>query len=837
MKFIFYSFLALFSIQSIAQKDRSHTEIGDDDTLRDNTPVFVAILDEPDASQGDGNISGLLQSSRDVFAYGAGFNLSASRFRIRGYQVDKTSIFINGVPVSDATNGSNIWHRWGGLNDITRNSETKNGLIANPYHFGGIGGYSNINAKASAIRKGHRISYANANRDFHHRLMYTYGTGMMANGWAFAVSVSGRYAYEGFVEGTYYKAFSYFASAEKKINEHQRISFSVLGAPREIARSNASVEEVYNLSGDVYHNSSWGWQTMPDGTAIKRSANIARENLPFFILSHENKINEKTKWVNSALFSIGKTSKECLNWYDAKDPRPDYYRYLPSYYESINDEANAKIWRDRWTSNNQDYTQINWNQLYQTNNSNLYTQQDANGVAGNSVNENQWDNKISLSLSSTLNKSIRNLDLTAGLYYQFQRDHHYKTISDLLGGDFWVDVSQNPEQTSGDSLPAQNNLATPNHIIKAGNVFGYNYFIYNHELTGFAQAQFKSKHIDFYTAVELSDRIFYRDGVFQNERFPNDSKGKSTVNNFFNYAVKGGVVLKVTGRQLFTLNGAFMTEAPTSSNAYISPETRNHTASDLQNEDIYTWDVNYIICYPKLKMRATFYQTERKNAILSRSFYNESYRSNVNYLMQGVNYRHQGVEFGIDANVVGGLNLNGLFAWSQHLYNSRPTANAYIDNSTEKIKSDELIYLKNYCIGGMPQSAFSLGLKYAGKHCWFLGANFNYFMDVYLDPNPDRRTANAVTGFLTSDPQWNKTIDQTKLKNGYNLTFYSGKSFRINEKHISLYVSITNLTNNRLFVTGGYEQLRFDPTNINKFPPKVVYMYGLNYFIMATFSF
>ena len=59
------------SCASFAQEDT--TKIGSiEDTLNDNTPVFVSSLDD-DVSSG-GNVSGLLQSSRDVFAATAGFN-------------------------------------------------------------------------------------------------------------------------------------------------------------------------------------------------------------------------------------------------------------------------------------------------------------------------------------------------------------------------------------------------------------------------------------------------------------------------------------------------------------------------------------------------------------------------------------------------------------------------------------------------------------------------------------------------------------------------------------------------------------------------------------------
>jgi hypothetical protein len=731
------------------------TKIGTyEDSLNDNTPVFVTTLEDLDNS--GGNVSGLLQSSRDVFAATAGFNFFAARFRIRGYDGDKTTIFINGVPTGDAVSGWSQYYKWGGLNDVTRYAETKKWLTSNPYHFGGIGGYSNIDVSATSIRKGWRISYANANRAYRHRLMATWGTGMQANGWAFSASFSGRFAQEGYIEGTYYNGVSYYAAAKKEFNSSHSLNLTVMGAPRERGRTNIFPQEVYDLTGNIYHNTNWGWQTLASGDSIKRNANIAREHVPVITLNHEWKIDENTKLNSSILTSFGTRGRERLNWYDAQDPRPDYYRYLPSYYEGINDQANAAIMMNRWTSGNTDYTQINWDHLYRANDNNLFTQEDADGITGNSVTgkrskyimENQWSNELSIAVASVLNKTIDKMQITAGIYHQYQRNHDFKTISDLLGGDFWVDVDQFAEQDFLDPLAAQNNAETPNRIVRVGDKFGWDYYMHNHEATAFGQARWNLDKIDVYAAVELSDQLFYREGVYLNGRFRDNSQGKSEVFNFINYAAKAGLVYKISGRQFITANAAYLTEAPTSRNVFISPRTRDFTVDNPTNETIYTGDINYIISYPNLKMRATYYYMERKDAIWSRSFYHDEYNSFVNYVMEDVDYWHQGIEFGVDGNIVGGLSANGVFAWGQHLYNSRPTATVYRDNSAELIDSNKTVYLRNYKIGGMPQSALSLGLKYSGKKYWFAGVNFNYFIDIYLDPSPDRRTVEAVEDLL-----------------------------------------------------------------------------------------
>ena len=47
------------------------------------------------------------------------------------------------------------------------------------------------------------------------------------------------------------------------------------------------------------------------------------------------------------------------------------------------------------------------------------------------------------------------------------------------------------------------------------------------------------------------------------------------------------------------------------------------------------------------------------------------------------------------------------------------------------------------------------------------------------------------------------------------------------------------MLNNQDLVTGGYEQLRFEPTvtTINKFPSKLYYGYGRTFFLMLSFRF
>ncbi len=842
-KFALILAIEMTGLSVFSQVEKNENKDSLNSTL--DAPVFVATLEDLDNNSGAQAVSGLLQSSRDIFTNTAAFNFGVARFKIRGYNNDQTMVMLNGIPMNDLSRGGGTWYKWGGLNDITRYAESKRWLSSNPYHFGGLGGYSNIDATPTNIRSGHQLSYALTNRAYSHRLMYTYSSGMLKNGWAFAGSASTRYATEGYVEGTFYQALGYYFSALKKLNDKNSINFAIIGAPSYRGGQGMATQEIYDLTGDQYYNPNWGYQTLADGSRVKRNARESVSHMPIITFTHDWTISDKSKLNTSVYTSFGKYGRTSLNWTDANDPRPDYYRYLPSYFTAINDDINAAFYRNNWV-NDPDSRQIQWDDLYAANVKNLYSQDDVNGIEGNNITgnrskyilENRWNNVLAYGANSKLTKNLNdNLQLIGGVFFQYQRNHNFKTVNDLLGGDFWLDVDRFAAQQGVDPSIQQNDINTPNKLVKAGDKFDYDFYVHNYKATAFGQVDYTGKKWDGYAAIELSEVIFYREGINQNGKFPDDSKGKSETAQFFNYAAKSGLTYKLSGRQFVTANGIVRTQAPLSRNSFVSPRTRNFLIDGLENELIYSGDISYLLRYPRLKMRLTYYHTQRKNAVWSRSFYHDAYNNFVNYVMTGVDYMHQGLEFGLEGKIWGGLTGNAVVAYGQHIYTSRPTANVFIDNSAEQLDQNKTVYLKNYKVGGMPQSAFSVGLKYNAKKYWFAGVNYNYYADIYLDPNPDRRTAEAVESFVTTDPQWSEVLDQTQLENGYSVSMFIGKSFRFGDKFLYLTANINNLTNNQNFQTGGYEQLRFESQNINKFPPRLANMYGLNYFISAKLRF
>jgi hypothetical protein len=189
-------------------------------------------------------------------------------------------------------------------------------------------------------------------------------------------------------------------------------------------------------------------------------------------------------------------------------------------------------------------------------------------------------------------------------------------------------------------------------------------------------------------------------------------------------------------------------------------------------------------------------------------------------MMTDVDQLFTGIELGVE-KTLGAFVIQAAGTHSMSLYNSRPNATITRDNSEEVIAENRTI-----------------GFKYNAPKYWYAGTNFNYFANIYLDPNPDRRTEEALANYVTSDPQIGEIIDQEKLENGYSLNLYAGKSWKLkNNSFVRLNINVNNVLNNTDFKTGGFEQLRYDATQIDRFPPKYGYMYGLTYFAMVSYLF
>jgi hypothetical protein len=795
--------------------------------------ISISSSDSDDDSKGQ-NISGLLSASNDVFVNTASYTFGPAYFRMRGYDNELGTTYIGNTPISDVETGRTTWAIWGGLNDATRNKVAVNGIAPSSFSFGNLGGVTNIITRASQHRAQTKLTYSLTNRTYTNRLMFTHSTGMMDNNWAFTISGSRRWGQGGYVEGTYYDGWAWFVGAERKLNDNHSLAVSAFASPVRRGMQGGSTREVYDLTGTNYYNPNWGYQN-----GEVRNARERIMNQPVVILNHYWKLSGKTQITNAASLLFGETGTTALNWYNSSDPRPDYYRYLPSYYPSTGanatDPAIAEAYADRFR-NDINYRQVNWDKLYQTNYlANL------EGKQARYIIENRHNDQQQLSLTSFINHEIsERVRIDGGIEYTSNTGYFYKTIHDMLGGEYWVDIDQFAERDfSWDDTIAQNDLDNPNRVVTEGDKFGYGYKLHQNSGNIWTVVSVSGRKFDYYGGVKLSSTTFWREGLMRNGRYPENSFGDGTKHNFTDYAVKAGATYKITGRHFVEANVTRMTRAPFIRNSYLSARVRDEVVPDLKSENISSGEFSYHLRAPQVKARITLYHTLFKNASEINSYYHDSIRTFVNMAMYNIEKVHQGVEIGAEVKIIPQLSAVTAANIGNYRYTNRSMATITVENGTLP-DIDRTIYNKNFYIPGTPQTALSFGLKYAGPRYLFADVHVNYFDNIYLDFNPERRTAYAIAGLGEGDPLIGVITRQEKLQGGMTLDASVGKSIRLRYKYyLNLNFSISNILDNQDITTGGYEQLRFDfaEKNVGKFPPKYYHYYGRTFFLNIGFRF
>lgn len=821
--------------------------------IKDGTGFSVDQLDIVEDISDDGasraNMGSLLSASRDPFNNAASFAFSPARFNRRGYDSPYAAQYLNGVPMNDLNTGYSVWSLWGGLNDMTRNQTQSEGLEPIDVAFGHIGATSNLEMRASKFRAQRRLTYSNSNRTYSNRYMLSWATGKMANGWSLALSAgrrsgNGEYSY---VRGQHYDAWSYLLAVEKQLDTENSLSLIAFGAPTRRGVASASTQEAYDLVGSNYYNPNLGYQS-----GKWRNARERNNHEPVVQLSHHYDNANKLLQINTTLsYRFGRNAYSSLNWYNAPDPRPDYYRYLPSYFTDMaepgkQDKDAAAIYADLWQSD--PLTRyINWDQLYQINRSNTAPLFDASGkplatgARALYMIEQRHSDQREFGAATTLGWVANSwLSLDAGLSYRYNRTAHYDEVGDLLGADYVYDIDKFAERDfGGDPNKYQIDLRNPDHIARQGDRFGYDYDAVSERAQGWINLKYKFHHLDAYTALSVTQSRMYRVGNQQRGLFPNESLGESKHISFTDLAAKMGLTYKISGQHFLLLNAAYIEQAPYFNNVFVSPRTRNTTIDNPTNERIISADLSYAVRLPWLRGRLTAFYTRVADKSRTMNFYSDKDAAFSNYMITGIATRHIGLELGLEGKLSPTLTLNGALALGRYQYDSNPSYLQTIDNSNKIIDRD-IIYWKGLNTSGTPQTAATMGLTYRAPWYATFGISGNYFGRNFVAMAPSPRTDASRAA-----------LDQSKilpeeLKGGFTLDLHAGYSWRIKRDLFWRFnLSVNNVLNNKQIHSGGFEQLRTRTYTSDQgetvlhtpFASKYYYMYGTTFFFNTSLQF
>lgn len=804
--------------------------------------------EDDDMSQ---NVS-IINSNSNIYASEVGYLFSPMRFRYRAFDQKYNDIYINGTPINDMETGQFRYSWVGGLNQQTRNMESAMPFEGNRFSMPGMGGSNNYNFRPASMPAGHRLTLSGANRNYTLRGMYTFNSGLNNKGWAFSANVTYRWASEGYVEGTFYNSLSYFFGVEKVFGDGQHsLSLVTWGNPTERASQGAGTDEMYWLANDRYYNPYWGYQN-----GKKRNSRVVNDYSPTAMLTWDWTIDHNTKLTTSLLGKYTMYQSTKLNYNNADNPHPNYWKNMPSSYYDVwddTDEANRtpqalEDWNRAytfWTSSKAN-RQINWDRLYYSNNQAAAQGQDAIYYI-----QAKHNDALTLTLASTLNKQLKKNKLwNVGIMASTNKGMHYQTMEDLLGATTYHNINTYALGTyDRNSDEIQYDLNHRNAIIGEGDRFGYDYNLFVNNAKAWTSFSHDWGILHYTIAGKIGYTSMQRDGKMRNGLAANNSYGKSGVAQFLDGGVKLGTSFNLGRGNTLTIGAGYETRAPQARTAFASPEINNDYVTNLKNEKVFSAEIGYQLQTSWLHANINAYYSYLTDVTDWQNYYFDDINSFSYVSLTNIKKVYSGVEAGLRFKVTSSFDINLIGQISEAKITNN--SNVRYMNSTSAQYTDEIVYNKDMRDAGTPLAAASLGLSYH-KGGWFIDLNCNYYDRIYLSYSPSYRYASTldtrqnVTGNIY-DNDGNvlpSAVEQAKGKGGFMVDGSIGRSIYLKRGSLSINLMVTNILNNQNLCTGGYEQSRSDYTNsgnirayrFSKNPMKF-YAYGTNGMLNITYRF
>ncbi len=815
----------------------------------------------------------IINSSSNIYANEVGYLFSPVRFRYRAFDQKFNDVYINGVPMNDMESGQFRFTTIGGLNQQTRNVEFALPFESNNFAMTGMGGSNNYNFRPGSMPVGQRISLLGANRAYTLRGMYTINTGLNDKGWAFAGNLTYRWANKGYVEGTFYNALSYFLGVQKVFGDGQHsLSLSTWGNPTERSSQGPATDEAYWLANDKYYNPYWGYQN-----GKKRNSRVINDFSPSAIMTWDWNINDKSKLTTSLFgrYSMYKSTK--LNYNNADNPQPNYWKNLPSsYYDVWYNDMESYItdqayndWKDSynyWRASKAN-RQINWDRLYASN-------QNINAVGKDAMYyvEAKHNNNLTVSLASTYNHQIdAKKSFNLGFVAATNKGMHYVTMEDLLGANSFHNINTYAisDIYNANSDEVQYDLRNRNAVVKEGDRFRYDYnlLVNTGKVWGSYTEDFGNLH--YTVAGRLGYTNMQRDGKMQNGLAANNSYGKSKHAEFVDGGLKFGSTLNMGHGNTLIFGIGYEHRAPQARNAFMAPEINNNFVRNLKNERVFSTELGYQYENAWMHLNINAYYSRLDNVTDWQNFYHDDINSFEYVSLTDMKKEYYGVEAGVKFKVTSAFDVKllGTISDAKIINNAKL---AYMESVSGAMHGDnygtegdtktnwDRVYNKGMRDNGTPLTAASLGVNYH-QNGWFLSLNCNYYDRIYLSYSPNYRYRKSIDNRKqimsqrgieimdeNNEPR-ESALSQAKGHGGFMLDGSIGRSIYLKRGSLSINLSLTNILNNRNIVTGGFEQSRSDYSGdkdnvksrayaFSKNPYKF-YAFGTNGMLNLTYKF
>lgn len=850
----------------------NEVEITADVAKVQETPIAVSNITSKQIQEelGANDLPSLLNTTPGAYSSQQGGGFGDSRVNIRGFDQKNVAVLVDGVPVNDMENGQVFWSNWAGLAEVTKRMQVQRGLGASRLALPSVGGVINIITTPVEQKQFIVVKSDMGTKNFQ-RFGLGYNSGLIKNKIAF--TLSGTYSSgDGYIDMTWFKAWSYFAKITYKINNRSMLTFGANGAPQSHGqRSSAinmayqdrgfaekqgiNVDSMYAAPGNKYSNQYIGARGItysPDWGYIngqKRSVRINYFHKPLFNLSYFLNINPKLYFTEVVYVSLGNGGGTTINSFPAYDNG-----------STPGTAASGQLLL-------QDYYNIN---VFAPTSTLVPGKSPSTYYMYSSVNQHKWIGTLT-SLKYQMNKKF---DFLAGLDGRYYRGTHFQTPYDYLGGNYVVAPSNKDANLKPYSVDPSS------YVRYLGDKINYYYQSNVTWLGLFAQGEYKSEKItafitltgnqttmkstnffgkrDFvidkkhviHNALGYGDTL-YTDGQHYGVRtnpysFPNvdpitkNSDGsitffdvltyknvtinpgystydftssKTRVNTtdlktYYGYTAKGGLNYKITPNHNVFVNGGYMNVAPRFSNVFSSSGVE---ITGVKNQLILSADVGYGYRDYNFAANVNAYMTNWSNKPLdfATSLVDPKNPQNIIYYnVPGVDAILKGIEFAGEAKITNFLKADIFGMIGDWRWNSG--GNVYVFSQDGSLADSVKFDAKGVHIANAPQKQIGGSLRFEYKG-FYVKPQYVYFDKMYAQFDPTKLT---VTGSGSAEKDYRRT-ESWKLPGFGLVNLFVGYSIKSNKNaKVDIVASMNNVLNT-VYMTDGFFSSSTTPDKYN----------------------
>jgi len=760
------------------------------------TPVAATTISAKYIQENLGNqeFPEILRNTPSVYVTKEGGGFGDSRINVRGFEQNNIAVMVNGVPVNDMESGWVYWSNWSGLADVTNKMQIQRGLGASKLAIPAVGGTINILTNAAEFKKGGNVSSSIGN-DGYTKYVASLSSGLSEKGFAATMQLTYNKG-NGYIQGTDFKAYSYFLSSTYNINKKHRVSATIIGAPQ--VHNRRSIHNFYDsvslatyrcpvndslddFSKGIKFNPGWG---MLNGEVFSWKKNFYHK--PKAFINHYWNFSEYTKLKTAAYFSLGNGGGTAARGRGLQNDNIEGFSGYDSFQGfgvGIHDTSGQVMFDSIIAYNNGEYVAA-----FGGYNDQADTVRDYPG--GNSLLGDGWIRSASMNrhiwygIISTFEHNFNeNLSFVAGVDARNYVGQHYRKVENLLGNNTYLSSKDinNPENIINYETGSTFGSFSENSHLNNNTIQYHNDGIVKW-LGGFTQIEYSSEKFSVFSSLSLSNQGFKRVDHFN---YLDDDTLQTTDWQIFNGGtLKAGLNYNLSKNSRLFFNAGYFSKQPIFNTIFL--RYRNIINETAKNQTVEAYEIGYSFFKGDFDLDINAYYTEWANRQFTRNMFLDN--QDVLYVFDNISQTHQGIEMEFNFKLSKKYSLTGMVSIGDWIYTSNFNATGTVldlyGNPTEDVQDSVLIlYGNGLKVGDAAQHTYSLIFKY--KPVKGLSINATYYVadQLYAPYN------------IFEDQFYQQGGQVTKLPI-YGIArlgvFYRKK---INHKTVSLKLNINNLLN------------------------------------------